>query len=86
MRRLADQALDRLNPSICKIYPEAGRPSIPSWQLLLALVLQAIYGICAEWRLIEQLDDNLLFCWFVGLNPDDPSGIPPPSPKNGTGS
>lgn len=38
----------------------------------LALLLQAIYGIRSERMLIEQLDDNLLFRWFVGLNPDDP--------------
>jgi transposase len=40
--------------------------------LLLALLLQAIYGIRSERMLIEQLDYNLLFRWFVGLNPDDP--------------
>ena len=70
--RLADQALDRLNPTFCKLYPEGGRPSIPPEQQLLALLLQAIYGIRSERMLIEQLDYNLLFRWFVGLNPDDP--------------
>jgi transposase len=72
VRRLADQALDRLNPTFCKLYPEGGRPSIPPEQLLLALLLQAIYGLRSERMLIEQLDYNLLFRWFVGLNPDDP--------------
>jgi len=43
----------------------------------LALLLQAIYGICSERMLIEQLDYNLLFRWFVGLNPDDT--VPPVS-------
>ena len=54
--RLADQALDRLNPYFCRIYPEGGRPSIPPEQLLLALLLQAIYGIRSERLVIEQLD------------------------------
>ncbi len=72
VRKLAGQALDRLNPSFCRLYPEGGRPSIPAEQLLLALLLQAIYGIRSDRMLIEQLDYNLLFRWFVGLNPDDP--------------
>ena len=72
VRRLADQALDRLNPTFCSLYRDGGRPSIPPEQLLLALLLQAIYGICSERMLMEQLDCNLLFRWFIGLNPDDP--------------
>jgi transposase len=71
VRRLADQALDGLNPTSSRLYPEGGRPSIASEQLLLALLLQANYGIASERMLIEQLDCNLLFRWFVGLNPDD---------------
>jgi transposase len=82
VRRLSDQALDRLNPTFCKLYPEAGRPSIPPEQLLLALLLQAIYGIRSERMLIEQLDYNLLFRWFVGLNPDDPVWHPTTFTKN----
>jgi len=82
LRRLADQSLDRLNPTFCKLYPEDGRPSIPPEQLLLALLLQAIYGIRSERMLIEQLDYNLLFRWFVGLNPDDPVWHPTTFTKN----
>jgi transposase len=82
VRRLADQALDRLNPTFCKLYTEGGRPSIPPEQLLLALLLQAIYGIRSERMLIEQLDYNLLFRWFVGLNPDDPVWHPTTFTKN----
>ena len=78
VRRLADQVLDRLNQTFCQLYPEGGRPSIPPEQLLLALLLQAIYGIRSERMLIEQLDYNLLFRWFVGLNPDDPVWHPTP--------
>lgn len=82
VRRLADQALDRLNPTFCQLYPEGGRPSIPPEQLLLALLLQSIYGISSDWMLIEQLDYNLLFRWFVGLNPDDPVWHPTSFTKN----
>ena len=82
VRRLADQALDRLNPTFCQLYPEGGRPSIPPEQLLLSLLLQAIYGIRSERMLIEQLDYNLLFRWFVGLNPDDPVWHPTSFTKN----
>ena len=82
VRRLADQALDRLNPTFCKLYPEGGRPSIPPEQLLLALLLQAIYGIRSERMLMEQLDYNLLFRWFVGLSPDDPIWHPTTFTKN----
>ena len=82
VRRLADQALDRLNPAFCRLYPEGGRPSIPPEQLLLALLLQAMYGIHSERMLIEQLDYNLLFRWFVGLNPDDPVWHPTTFTKN----
>ncbi|QEY32552.1 IS5 family transposase [Synechococcus sp. RSCCF101] len=82
VRRLADHALDRLNPTFCRLYPEGGRPSIPPEQLLLALLLQAIYGIRSERMLIEQLDYNLLFRWFVGLNPDDPVWHPTTFTKN----
>lgn len=71
MRRLVEQDLDRLNPHFCRLYPEGGRPSIPPEQLLVALLLQAIYGIRSERLLIEQLDYNLLFRWFIGLNPVD---------------
>ncbi|WP_216916623.1 MULTISPECIES: IS5 family transposase [unclassified Synechococcus] len=82
VRRLADQALDRLNPTFCRLYPEGGRPSIPPEQLLLALLLQAIYGIRSERMLMEQLDYNLLFRWFVGLNPDDVVWHPTTFTKN----
>ena len=61
---------------------EGGRPTIPPEQLLLALLLQAIYGIRSERMLIEQLDYNLLFRWFVGLNPDDPVWHPTTFTKN----
>lgn len=66
MRRLADQALDRLNPTFCRLYPEGGRPSIPQEQLLLALLPQAIYDSHSEQFMLEWFEYNLLFNWFVG--------------------
>src|SRR5438067_4748276 len=59
-----------------------GRPSIPPERLLRALLLQVLYTIRSERQLIEQLDYNLLFRWFVGLNPDDPIWAPTVFTKN----
>ena len=55
IRKLADQAIDRLNPSFCRLYALEGRPSVPPEQLLLASLLQAFYGIRSERRRLEQL-------------------------------
>jgi len=65
--QLADQTLCANYPTFYRLCPEGGRPSIPPEQLLLALLLQAIYGIRSERMLIEQLGYNLLFSWLVGL-------------------
>jgi transposase len=54
------------------MYAKVGRPSIPPEQLLRALLLQVLYTVRSERMLMEQLDYNLLFRWFVGLNLDDP--------------
>jgi len=67
IRKFADQALDRLNPPFCALYAAEGRPSVPSEQLLLASLLQVFYGVHSERLLLEQLNYNLLFRWFVGL-------------------
>ena len=82
IRNLADQALDRLNPTFCELYAAEGRPSVPPEQLLLASLLQAFYGIRSERLLLEQLHYNLLFRWFVGLSPDDPIWHPTTFTKN----
>ena len=81
IRKLADQALDRLNPTLCQLYASERRPSVPLEQLLLASLLQAFYGIRSERLLLEQLDYNLLFRSFVGLSPTIRSGIRPHSPR-----
>ena len=55
-----------------KLYARDGRPGIPPERLLRALLLQAFYSVRSERLLMEQLDYNLLFRWFVGLSADDP--------------
>lgn len=71
MRRLVDPLLVQLSPRFQRLYSARGRPSIPPEQLLRALLLQVLYTIRSERQLMEQLDYNLLYRWFVGLTPDD---------------
>ena len=71
MRRMVDQALEELSPRFERLYASGGRPSIAPEKLLRALVLQVLYSVRSERQLMEQLDYNLLFRWFVGLNMDD---------------
>ena len=72
LRTMADSALEELSPSFERIYAVGGRPSIAPEKLLRALLLQILYTVRSERQLIEQLDYNLLFRWFVGLSIDDP--------------
>src|SRR5437764_12558748 len=72
VRVLVRDVLNDLNRSLGRLYASEGRPSIPPEQLLSALLLQVFYGIRSERQLMEQLDYNLLFRWFVGLSADDP--------------
>jgi transposase len=69
--RIADAALAALSGEFQQLYAANGRPSIPPERLLRALLLQAFYSVRSERQLIEQLDYNLLFRWFVGLSVDD---------------
>jgi transposase len=69
---IADAALAALNGEFQQLYALNGRPSIPPEKLLRALLLQAFYSVRSERQLMEQLDYNLLFRWFVGLGVDDP--------------
>jgi transposase len=72
IRVLVDAALGRLSRDFDRLYARDGRPSIPPERLLRALLLQAFYTVRSERQLMEQLDYNLLFRWFVGLSADDP--------------
>jgi transposase len=69
---LADAALQGLSAEFERLYARVGRPSIAPEKLLRALLLQVLYSIRSELLLMEQLDYNLLFRWFVGLNMDEP--------------
>ena len=82
IRMLADDALTALDAQFARLYSENGRPSIPPEQLLRALLLQAFYTIRSERQLMEQLNYNLLFRWFVGLSVDDPVWVPTVFSKN----
>src|SRR5690242_1299136 len=82
IRRITDEALKALDTQFAALYAEHGRPSIPPEQLLRALLLQAFYSIRSERQLMEQLDYNLLFRWFVGLSVDDPIWVPTVFSKN----
>jgi transposase len=67
IRAMADEALGALNPCFEGLYSTMGRPSIPPEMLLRATLLQAFFSVRSEWMLMEQIDYNLLFRWFVGL-------------------
>jgi transposase len=72
LRQMVNQALRELSRDFQAMYSLEGRPSIPPEKLLRALLLQVLYTIRSERLLMEQLDYNLLFRWFVGLSMDDP--------------
>src|SRR5215203_1564588 len=82
IRRITDRALEQLSSRFGTLYINFGRPSIPPEKLLRALLLQALYTIRSERQLIEQIDYNLLFRWFVGLGMDDAVWAPTTFTKN----
>ena len=82
IRRITDRALERISPQLGTLYVNFGRPSVPPEKLLRALLLQALYTIRSERQLMEQLDYNLLFRWFVGLGIDDAVWSPTTFSKN----
>jgi len=82
IRKMVDELLKGLSPRFSKLYASDGRPSIPPEQLLRALLLQALYTIRSERQLMEQLDYNILFRWFVGLSMDDRVWVPTVFTKN----
>lgn len=72
IRTIVDEALGKLSQTFGKLHARDGRPSIPPEGLLRALVLQVFYTVRSERQIMEQLDYNLLFRWFVGLSADEP--------------
>lgn len=71
MKALVEPILQALSPRFDTLYADEGRPSIPPERLLRASLVQVLYTIRSERQLMEQLDYNLLFRWFVGLTPDE---------------
>src|SRR5260221_9498259 len=71
IRALGDEGLRAMSRRFAKLYARDGRPSIPPERLLRALLLQAFFTVRSERQLMEQLDYNLLFRWFVGLSMDE---------------
>jgi transposase len=71
VRRLTDRALKRVSGELDLLYAATGRPSIAPERLLRALLLMVLYSVRSERQLMEQLNYNLLFRWFVGLEMDD---------------
>jgi transposase len=71
IRRLVDECLRAMDATFSAMYSDRGRPSIAPERLLRAQLLMVLYSISGEERLMEQLNYNLLFRWFVGLEMDD---------------
>jgi len=71
LRTMVDDILKEMSPRFAKLYADTGRPSIPPERLLRALLLQILYTVRSERLLMEQLDYNLLFRWFVGMGMDE---------------
>lgn len=72
IREITNEALSALDGDFAALYPRRlGRPSIPPERLLRAMLLQAFYGIRSERQLMERMEFDLLFRWFVGLGVDD---------------
>jgi len=82
IREMVNVVLKDMSRSFARIYASEGRPSIPPERLLRALLLQVLYSIRSERLLMEELNYNLLYRWFVGLNADDPVWSPTTFSKN----
>jgi transposase len=82
IRTLVDGVLKDMSPQFGKLYSDVGRPSIAPERLLRALLLQIFYSVRSERLLMEQLDYNLLFRWFVGMNMDEPVWVATVFTKN----
>jgi transposase len=71
IRKMVDEILKEMSPQFAKLYSDVGRPSIAPERLLRSLLLQIFYSVRSERMLIEQLQYNLLFRWFVGMEMDE---------------
>lgn len=82
IRQVVNEALASLDAAFDELYTDFGRPSIPPERLIRASLLQLLYSVRSERQLMEQMNYNLLFRWFVGLGIDDPVWVPTVFTKN----
>ena len=82
IRRIVNDALTSLDADFDALYTKEGRPSIAPERLIRASLLQMLFSIRSERQLMEQMDYNLPFRWFVGLGVDDPVWVPTVFTKN----
>ena len=82
IRRVVNEALASLDAEFALLYTEFGRPSIPPERLIRASLIQILFSVRSERQLMEQMQYNLLFRWFVGLGVDDPVWVPTVFTKN----
>ena len=85
VRKVVDQALKEMAPTLDDMYSQAGHPSIPPEQLIRAMLLQVLFTIRSGCQLVERLDYDLMFRWFVGLAMGDMVRNHSTSPGTGTG-
>lgn len=82
IRQVVNEALASLDAAFALLYTEFGRPSIPPERLIRASLIQILFSVRSERQLMEQMQYNLLFRWFVGLGIDDPVWVPTVFTKN----
>ena len=82
MRAMVDEALTAVSPLLAELYANTGRPSIAPERLLRALLLQVLFSVRSERQLMEELEYNQLYRWFVGLGMDDAVWVPTTFTKN----
>src|SRR3979490_1284419 len=82
IKRFADRALAELSPTFDAMYRTGGRPSIPPERLLKASLLISLYSVRSERAFCEELEYNLLFRWFLDMDPIEASFAPPVFTKN----
>ena len=82
IRQVVNDALTSLDAEFEVLYTDFGRPSIPPERLIRASLLQILFSVRSERQLMEQMDYNLMFRWFVGLGIDDPVWVPTVFTKN----
>lgn len=82
IKKMVDEELSRMGRAFCAAYSDIGRPSVPPERPLKAMLLQALYSIRSERQLVERIDTDLLFRWFLGMDPAEEVFHPTAFTKN----